>query len=1069
MEVVDMKKILIPFLTAFVVLAVCGCDDGGGGLQEAAPRVEAFFVGDTGEAPGNDAFLEMTESGELAIHFGEVDVGLVARQYLFVKNTGKSDLKLFSMQMQAGSSPDFLVSCLDGGDYRDNCPYSDSDPLLIQPGQNLVVQVSYAPAEVGADTGGFTLQLNAADHQTLTVVMDGEGVTPEIQVCITECIGDQTGAGCSAGAEACNDQKALQVDFGDADLDTQLSRNVVVRNIGDQPLEIGTLRIASGDFNQFRINLNNNDLPGILAAGAEATIMVIYDPGIGGEHHSVLEIVSDDVNEGEIHIALNGRGMAPRLCPEPLVVDFGNVATGECLVQTFTITSCGLLDLVVENVLMNTDSSPDFALVNLPTVPLPLGPGATQDISVEYCPQEMGSDHGGVDLFSNDPASDPGSHLTGTVSLLGTSVPRACEIAATPFAVNFGGVVQNNTEEVDLVVSNQGTDVCTLERVEISANTADNEFAIVSAPAADTILNPGDVVTVVLSYTPINLGVDTGTLSLFGNDKDGNEIRVDLNGEGVETAECDVQIDPGTLLFGTVKLYHTKPMFVQLTNQGLSDCQVTYIGLEQPDATGRDFSITTQPPLPLTLERRGQAGSQAEIEITFAPQREYLQFRTLKIEVDDNDLGDRACLDANSLPIPHEACISLMAFSKESEIEIVPAELDFGVVTVGCNSPEQCVTVYNLGSNAVSIDDIYLEDPADPNFDITSAPMTPGTLGGGNSFQVCVRYHPQDINVHRSVLYIELAGDETHTVPLFGRGTDISDQTDVFHQPDKVKSDVLWVVDCSGSMGDNQQNLADNFGAFIAWATTLDVDFHIAVVTTEVEPHPGYTGTPPRVVNPGELIEVTGRPKIITNNTPDLIDAFTDLIMVGDSCSNTEAGLQGAHMALSEPLVSDPAKNLGFLREDAKLYIICVSDEPDQSQGSVDFYVDFFSSIKGYRNTEMMKVSAISSEHPGGRYCEVANRTGGICESIYTNDWNQVLANLGIDAFSAIREFPLSRPADSSTITVTVDGVTVPEASSHEGADGWTYDPTTNTIYFGDDVVPDKGARIEVSYTATCL
>ena len=180
-----MKKILILSLTVFIALSVCGCEDDRGGLQEAAPRVESYFVGDSEQAPGLDGFLNMQESGELEVHFGQVDVGVVARRYLFVKNTGKSDLKLFSMEMQAGSSPDFLVACLDGGDYRDNCPYSDTNPLEIQPGQNLVVQVSYAPAEVGTDQGGFTLQLNAADHQTLKVSLDGEGVTPEIQVCIT--------------------------------------------------------------------------------------------------------------------------------------------------------------------------------------------------------------------------------------------------------------------------------------------------------------------------------------------------------------------------------------------------------------------------------------------------------------------------------------------------------------------------------------------------------------------------------------------------------------------------------------------------------------------------------------------------------------------------------------------------------------------------------------------------------------------------------------------------------------------------------------------------------------------
>ena len=1063
-----MNKFLSLFLSAAIVVWVCGCEDEHGGLQEAAPRVESYFVGAAEQAPDSGSFSQMTESGELAIHFGEVDVGVVARQYLFVKNTGKSDLKLFSMEIQTGSSPDFLVSCLDGGDYRDNCPYSETDPLLVPPGQNLVVRVSYAPADVGADTGGFTLNLNAADHQTLTVLVDGEGVTPEIQVCITECVGDQNGADCTAGAEACNDQKNLEMDFGDADLDTQLGRNLAIRNIGDQPLEIGSLRVTGGDFNQFRIDFNNNDLPGVLAAGAEATIMVIYDPGIGGEHHSALEIVSNDVNEGEIRVILNGRGMAPRLCPEPLVVDFGNVATGECLTQTFTITSCGLLDLVVDDILMNAGSSPDFSLVSLPALPLTLTPGTTQEISVEYCPQEMGSDHGGVDLFSNDPASDPASHLTGTVSLMGTSVPRACEIVATPFAVNFGGVVQNETEEVDLVVSNQGTDVCTLESVEISANTPDDEFVLVSAPPADTVLNPGDVAQVTISYTPINMGVDTGTLSLFGNDKDTDEVRVDLNGEGVETAVCDLEITPGSLQFGMVKVEHTKIMTVQLSNVGLEDCTVSGIDLEIIPIFAQDFSVTSQPNLPLVLNRRGQPGSQADIEVTFAPNRQLLQITNLTITADDPDFGSLACEDANGLPIPNQACIMVSGYAKESKIEIVPAELDFGVVTLGCNSPEQCLTVYNLGTDAVSIDAIYLEDPADPNFEITQAPITPGTLNGGGDFRICLRYHPQDLSAHRTLLYIELDGNETHTVPLFGRGTDISDQTDVFHQPDKVKSDVLWVVDCSGSMSDNQQNLADNFDAFINWATTLDVDFHLGVTSCQVDLPTSYSGTPRKEVSPGELVEANGI-KVITSNTPDVVGAFTDLIILGDDCSATEAGLQGAHMALSEPLVTDPSKNGTFMREDAKLYIICVSDEPDQSEGSVDFYVDFFSSIKGYRNTEMMKVSAISSEHPSGRYCEMASRTGGICESINTADWALVLESLGIDAFSAIREFPLSRPADPATITVTVDGVTIPEATSHEGADGWTYESDSNTIYFGDDVVPDKGARIEVSYTATCL
>ena len=485
---------------------------------------------------------------------------------------------------------------------------------------------------------------------------------------------------------------------------------------------------------------------------------------------------------------------------------------------------------------------------------------------------------------------------------------------------------------------------------------------------------------------------------------------------------------------------------------------------------GQDFSLTAAPSLPATLGPRGSPNCSTTVEVTFAPQRELGQIAVLHLAVDDDDLGDITCTDGNGNPLPGQACLNLGAYCKESELEIVPAELDFGVVTVGCNSPELCVNVYNLGSVDISIDDIALDPPADPNFEFTSAPMTPFTLAGSQSFQVCLRYHPQDDTPHRAVLVIKADGDEEHTVPLFGRGTTTSDQTDIFYQPDQVRSDVLFVVDCSGSMGDDQQNLADNFDAFINWALTLDVDFHIGVVATEVEDNPGYTGTPPRQVHPGVLVNTSGTPKILTSQTPNLNDAFTDNIRLGDDCSNHEAGLEGAWLALSQPLVDDPEANAGFLREDAKLYIIILSDEPDQSKGTPDFYVDFFRSLKGYRNTEMMTVSAICADNPpDGRYYFVTQQTGGIFESILTADWASTLQALGFDAFAAIREFPLSRPADAGSLTVTVNGNPIPQASSSGGADGWTYYPDTNTIYFGDDHVPGRGDRIEVHYTATCL
>ncbi|MBW1806839.1 MAG: choice-of-anchor D domain-containing protein [Deltaproteobacteria bacterium] len=1075
----------ILFLSAlmlFLVAVNCECDDGGG-VETAAPNVDRFHVGDSETPLPIDQFSDTPESGELSIDFGLIDVDTIGRKYLFFRNGGKSDLILSNVEMNAGSSADFMVACNKAGIFSD-CPITGGETLAIPSGADLVFQVSYAPKDVGLDSGSFVIQLNVPDHKTITVNLNGEGVTPEVKVCITECIGDQNGAACMAGTEICNDAVApddLQMPFGEVDMDTTLRRHVVITNQGDRPLQISGLSFSTGDFNQFQIDKNGQDLPGILPVGQQAEIFVIYDPGTGGAHSCALKIVSNDVNEREIRVQLSGLAMAPRVCPSPLFLDFGNVASGETLVKTFEVKNCGLLDLNLMNVAMNIDSSSDFTLLNLPGLPLNLPPDQVVNIEVQYAPPSQGTDHGGVDLFSNDPASNPGNNLTGTVALSGQSIPRACDIQATPFAISFGGVVVNGDQTVDLIISNQGTDTCILNDAAITANSANNEFEIVSQPSANTNFDPGDTLVIQVKYHPINLGSDVGTLTLYGNDKDASEIPVDLNGSGVDSAVCDLRVTPTSQNFGMIKVNNTQAAAVVLENRGQEVCSITRLELKQSAMQPGNLEITSNHSLPITLV----GGASTQVEITFAPDHpgDHKSYLWLNANDPDLQIGGIDCIWNKGAAIAMgEACISIKGSSAEGTIAVVPAELDFGVVTVGCASPELHVTVYNLGGIALNISSIYLADPGGP-FQIRSAPNTPTVINPGSDIELRLRYVPPDTNTHHSTLYIESDASNAPLfgVPLYGRGTNITDQTDVFHQPDQVKSDVLFVIDNSGSMSEEQSDLINNFDSFINHAITLDVDFHIGVITTEVNDAETGQGSPSRDIYPGVLVHPSSRPKIITNTTPNLTDAFTDNANVGTCCSDEqEAGLEAAWMALSPGYIDDPAKNGGFLREDAKLYIILLSDEQDQSAGDPDFYVDFFSSIKGYRNTERMAVSAIVGDSPSGcatadngsRYIEVANRTGGIFVSICTSNWAQSLQSLGLDAFAAIREFPLSRPADSNSIVVTVNGSTVPKASCNDCDachDGWVYYPDTNTICFGANYVPEMGDVINVSYTAECI
>ena len=69
--------------------------------------------------------------------------------------------------------------------------------------------------------------------------------------------------------------------------------------------------------------------------------------------------------------------------------------------------------------------------------------------------------------------------------------------------------------------------------------------------------------------------------------------------------------------------------------------------------------------------------------------------------------------------------------------------------------------------------------------------------------------------------------------------------------PEKPKLDLLWVVDNSASMCQEQANLARNFGAMANKLQGLDADINVAVVTTDVEDvsHQGRFQNTPATAN----------------------------------------------------------------------------------------------------------------------------------------------------------------------------------------------------------------------------
>ena len=89
----------------------------------------------------------------------------------------------------------------------------------------------------------------------------------------------------------------------------------------------------------------------------------------------------------------------------------------------------------------------------------------------------------------------------------------------------------------------------------------------------------------------------------------------------------------------------------------------------------------------------------------------------------------------------------------------------------------------------------------------------------------------------------------------------------------------------------------------------------------------------------------------------------------------------------------------------------------------MNLYIDFFRNIKGFANPQLVSVSAIAGDVPGGcatavegrRYSDAVSQLNGQFESICTQSWSQMLMNIGLDVFTLRTAWTLTRPADPAT------------------------------------------------------
>lgn len=159
-----------------------------------------------------------------------------------------------------------------------------------------------------------------------------------------------------------------------------------------------------------------------------------------------------------------------------------------------------------------------------------------------------------------------------------------------------------------------------------------------------------------------------------------------------------------------------------------------------------------------------------------------------------------------------------------------------------------------------------------------------------------------------------------------------------------TKVDILFAIDNSGSMGGEQANLIAAFPGFVTGiqeALQFAESYHIGVVTSD-----SYGPNEAGCQGVGDLVTQTGGAdssngpcgpyssgyRWFDNTEPDLASTFACAAQVGTDGSGDEEQVHGLLRATDAERNAPGACNDGFLRDDALLVVVLITDEEDAEQ-----------------------------------------------------------------------------------------------------------------------------------------
>ncbi|HEY8144830.1 MAG TPA: choice-of-anchor D domain-containing protein [Kofleriaceae bacterium] len=498
-------------------------------------------------------------------------------------------------------------------------------------------------------------------------------------------------------------------------------------------------------------NLTAPATPFTIQQQSDQDIMVSFDPSVQGARACTIRIDHNDPDGGEdpFDLAVSGTGTARVVSLSPSPLNFGNVVRNASSNQTLTIDNTGNVPLTVSALAIGGAQANQFSLVSPPGTPFDVAGGGSQDLTVRCTPTSNGAKTATLTVTSNATSG------TGTVTLNCTGVDP--QIGVDPTSLPFPDTNVGASSNLNFTVSNgaaANSSVLTYYFTEGGTNPGD--FAVTASNctlASPCTLVPGNSRVHTVTFTPLDLGSRSATLTVEHDDQDVADVVVSLSGTGRRPEITLVQPPGASIDFGEVPVgTNSTQSTVTVRNDGNGNLVIDAVTLTGSDPGEFAISSGSVPPPSITV---GPGGT-ATWRVRCHPTSQGVKTASFRIDNDDNQVTPEDPLT-----------VSLTCRGVRSTLVADPSPVEFPDTQVGTSADPVTVTLTNTGDTPLTLHGVSLSSSA---FPVSGGlPELPLVLQAGGSTELAIGFDPTLQTAYGGTLTLQTDTD-VHVVVLSGRG-----------------------------------------------------------------------------------------------------------------------------------------------------------------------------------------------------------------------------------------------------------------------------------------------------------